>query len=79
MSKYYLRTEDRLRELISEEKIPEHAEGMIKARLNKVIGSRFLLVEVTPNNLIKNISDVDSSEIPLNLMSEKEIDSAMYL
>jgi hypothetical protein len=79
MGKYYLQTTDQLETLIKEGKVSETSETMIKERLSKMIKSRFLVLETTKSGILMSMSDVDVSQVPFNVIPNKEIDSAFYL
>ncbi len=79
MGKYYLRTAEQLEKLIEEEKVPASSRDMIKMRLDRMIKSRFLLLETTKSGILLAISDIEVSQVPLEIVPDKEIDSALYL
>ncbi len=79
MGKYYLRTSEQLEKLIEEEKVPASSRDMIKTRLDRMIKSRFLLLETTKSGFLRSISDIEVSQAPLEIVPDKEIDSALYL
>lgn len=79
MGKYYLRTFEQLEKLIEEEKITEESEPIIKTRLDKMLKSRFLVIETTKSGMLRSISDIEVSQAPLEIVPDKEIDSALYL
>jgi len=79
MGKYYLRTAEQLEKLIEEEKVPASSRDMIKMRLDRMIKSRFLLLETTKLGILRAISDIEVSQAPLEIVPDKEIDSALYL
>ncbi len=79
MGKYYLRTSEQLEKLIEEEKVLPSSRTMIKARLDKMIRSRFLVIETTKSGILQSISDIEASQAPLEIVPDKEIDSALYL
>jgi hypothetical protein len=79
MGKYYLRTAEQLEKLIEEEKVPASSRDMIKMRLDRMIKSRFLLLETTKSGILRAISDIEVSQVPLEIVPDKEIDSALYL
>ena len=79
MGKYYLRTAEQLEKLIEEEKVQVSSRTIIKARLDEMIKSRFLVIETTKSGIVRSISDIEVSQAPLELVPDKEIDSALYL
>jgi hypothetical protein len=79
MGKYYVRTAEQLEKLIEEEKVPASSRDMIKMRLDRMIKSRFLLLETTKSGILRSISDIEVSQVPLEIVPDKEIDSALYL
>lgn len=79
MGKYYLRTAEQLEKLIEEEKVQASSRTIIKARLDEMIKSRFLVIETTKSGILRSISDIEVSQAPLELVPDKEIDSALYL
>jgi hypothetical protein len=79
MGKYYLRTTEQLEKLIKEEKITKESGTIIKARLNEIMESRFLVIETTESGLLRSISDIEVSQAPLEIVPVIEIDSALYL
>ena len=79
MGKYYLRTAEQLEKLIKEEKITEESGPIIKARLDEMMKSRFLVIETTKSGILRSISDIEVSQAPLEIVPDKEIDSALYL
>jgi hypothetical protein len=79
MGKYYLRTSEQLEKLIKEEKITEESGPIIKTRLDEMLKSRFLVVETTKSGMLRSISDIEVSQAPLEIVPDKEIDSALYL
>jgi hypothetical protein len=79
MGKYYLRTAEQLEKLIEEEKVPASSRDMIKMRLDRMIKSRFLILETTKSGILRSISDIEVSQAPLEIVPDKEIDSALYL
>ena len=79
MGKYYLRTAEQLEKLIEEEKVPASSRDMIKTRLDRMIKSRFLILETTKSGILRSISDIEVSQAPLEIVPDKEIDSALYL
>lgn len=79
MGKYYLRTAEQLEKLIEEEKVPASSRDMIRMRLDRMIKSRFLLLETTKSGILRAISDIEVSQAPLEIVPDKEIDSALYL
>ena len=79
MGKYYLRTAEQLEKLIEEEKVQASSKTIIKARLDKMIKSRFLVIETTKSGIVRSISDIEVSQAPLEMVPDREIDSALYL
>ena len=79
MGKYYVRTAEQLEKLIEEEKVPASSRDMIKMRLDRMIKSRFLILETTKSGILRSISDIEVSQAPLEIVPDKEIDSALYL
>jgi hypothetical protein len=79
MGKYYLRTAEQLEKLIEEEKVSASSRDMIKTRLDRMVKSRFLLLETTKSGILRSISDIEVSQAPLEIVPDKEIDSALYL
>ena len=79
MGKYYLRTTEQLEQLIEEEKVQASSRTIIRARLDEMIKSRFLVIETTKSGMLRSISDIEVSQAPLELVPDKEIDSALYL
>ena len=79
MGKYYLRTTEQLEQLIEEEKVQASSRTIIKARLDEMIKSRFLVIETTKSGMLRSISDIEVSQAPLEMVPDKEIDSALYL
>ena len=79
MGKYYLRTTEQLEQLIEEEKVLASSRTIIKARLDEMIKSRFLVIETTKSGMLRSISDIEVSQAPLEMVPDREIDSALYL
>jgi hypothetical protein len=79
MGKYYVRTAEQLEKLIEEEKVSASSRDMIKTRLDRMVKSRFLLLETTKSGILRSISDIEVSQAPLEIVPDKEIDSALYL
>ena len=79
MGKYYLRTAEQLEKLIEEEKVQVSSRTIIKTRLDEMIKSRFLVIETTKSGMLRSISDIEVSQAPLELVPDREIDSALYL
>lgn len=79
MGKYYLRTAEQLEKLIEEEKVQASSRTIIKARLDEMIKSRFLVIETTKSGMLRSISDIEVSQAPLEIVPDREIDSALYL
>jgi hypothetical protein len=79
MGKYYLRTAEQLEKLIEEEKVPASSRTIIRARLDEMIKSRFLVIETTKSGMLRSISDIEVSQAPLEMVPDREIDSALYL
>jgi hypothetical protein len=79
MGKYYLRTTEQLEQLIEEEKVQASSRDMIKTRLDRMIKSRFLILETTKSGFLRSISDIEVSQAPLEMVPDREIDSALYL
>jgi hypothetical protein len=79
MGKYYLRTAEQLEKLIEEEKVLSSSRTIIKTRLDEMIKSRFLVIETTKSGMLRSISDIEVSQAPLELVPDREIDSALYL
>jgi len=79
MGKYYLRTTEQLEQLIEEEKVLASSRTIIRARLDEMIKSRFLVIETTKSGMLRSISDIEVSQAPLEIVPDKEIDSALYL
>lgn len=79
MGKYYLRTTEQLEQLIEEEKVQASSRTIIKARLDEMIKSRFLVIETTKSGMLRSISDIEVSQAPLEMVPDREIDSALYL
>ena len=79
MGKYYLRTTEQLEQLIEEEKVQASSRTIIRARLDEMIKSRFLVIETTKSGMLRSISDIEVSQAPLEMVPDKEIDSALYL
>ena len=79
MGKYYLRTTEQLEQLIEEEKVQASSRTIIRARLDEMIKSRFLVIDTTKSGIVRSISDIEVSQAPLELVPDKEIDSALYL
>lgn len=79
MGKYYVRTAEQLEKLIEEEKVSESSRDMIKTRLDRMVKSRFLILETTKSGILRSISDIEVSQAPLEIVPDKEIDSALYL
>ena len=79
MGKYYLRTAEQLEKLIEEEKVLPSSRTLIKTRLDEMIKSRFLVIETTKSGMLRSISDIEVSQAPLELVPDREIDSALYL
>jgi len=79
MGKYYLRTAEQLEKLIEEEKVLPSSRTIIKTRLDEMIKSRFLVIETTKSGMLRSISDIEVSQAPLELVPDREIDSALYL
>ena len=79
MGKYYLRTTEQLEQLIEEEKVQASSRTIIRARLDEMIKSRFLVIETTKSGMLISISDIEVSQAPLEMVPDREIDSALYL
>jgi hypothetical protein len=79
MGKYYLRTTEQLEQLIEEEKVQASSRTIIRARLDEMIKSRFLVIETTKSGMLRSISDIEVSQTPLEMVPDREIDSALYL
>ena len=79
MGKYYLRTTEQLEQLIEEEKVQASSRTIIRARLDEMIKSRFLVIDTTKSGIVRSISDIEVSQAPLELVPDREIDSALYL
>ena len=79
MGKYYLRTTKQLEQLIEEEKVQASSRTIIRARLDEMIKSRFLIIETTKSGMLRSISDIEVSQAPLEMVPDREIDSALYL
>jgi hypothetical protein len=79
MGKYYLRTTEQLEQLIEEEKVQASSRTIIRARLDEMIKSRFLVIETTKSGMLRSISDIEVSQAPLEMVPDREIDSALYL
>jgi hypothetical protein len=79
MGKYYVRTAEQLEKLIEEEKVSASSRDMIKTRLDRMVKSRFLILETTKSGILRSISDVEVSQAPLEIVPDNEIDSALHL
>ena len=79
MGKYYLRTTEQLEQLIEEEKVQASSRTIIRAKLDEMIKSRFLVIETTKSGMLRSISDIEVSQAPLEMVPDREIDSALYL
>ena len=79
MGKYYLRTTEQLEQLIEEEKVQASSRTIIRSRLDEMIKSRFLVIETTKSGMLRSISDIEVSQAPLEMVPDREIDSALYL
>lgn len=77
--KHYLRTIDQLEKLIEEEKLSVEYRTVIKTRLDKIMKSRFLLIETTVTGTILSVTEVDACQVPLELIPAMEVDSAFYV